>query len=162
LRVADEAGQPIEGAHVLLIAANGTHQEGRTDQQEEAKLAVPRRRLLTVFCAHEAFPAHIERDFDPVSDLQITLPRAENMGSIICANGIGYVPGLEGRLNPIRDTSNRLYLYADNIAVEGGEPQPVTFELGKPFEVEDKNGQAFDLKVIEIIGRSSLIELVAK
>jgi hypothetical protein len=63
-------------------------------------------------------------------------------------------------LNPIRDTLNRLYLHADNIAIEGGKPQPATFELGVPFEVEDRNSRVFSLKIIEVIGSSSLIEFV--
>ena len=125
-----------------------------------AGLAIPRRRLLTVFCAHEEFPAPIERNFDPVEDLTITLPRVEDTGSIVCPSGTGYVPGLEGRLNPIRDTSNRLYLYADNIAVRDGQPQPATFELGVPFEVEDRNGRVISIKIVEVVGRSSLIEFV--
>jgi hypothetical protein len=69
---------------------------------------------------------------------------------------------LDGRLNTIRDNLNRTYLYADNIAIESGETQPVAFQLGEPIEVEDRNGQAFDIKVIEIIGRSSLIEFIEK
>ena len=162
VRVTDQGGHPIQGAHVLLVAANGTYHEGRADQHGETKLAVPKRRLLTVFCAHEACPAHIERDFDPVNDLQLTLPKAEGTGSIICASGTGFVPGLTGRLNPIRDTSNRLYLYADNIAIEGGKPQPARFEIGRSFEVEDNNGQVFDLKIIEVIGRSSLVEFTKR
>jgi hypothetical protein len=153
-----EEGDPVEGAHVLLVAASGTYQQRSTDGAGDAKFAIPRRRLLTAFCAHKVFPAHIERDFDPVEDLTIILPKVESTGSIACPEGTGYVPGLEGRLNPIRDTSNLLYLYADYIAIREGGRQPAKFELGVPFEVEDRNGNVFDLKIIEVIGRSSLIE----
>ncbi len=162
VRVADDAGHPIRGAQIFLIAANGTHQEGKTDHQGQAKLPVPKRRLLTVYCAHEAFPAHIERDFDPVRNLQIMIPKVEKMGSIIFPNGSGYIPGLVGRLNPILDTSNRTYLYAENIAIEGGEQQPATFKLGSPFIVEDKNGRVFNLRIVEIINRLSLIEFTER
>lgn len=40
----------------------------------------------------------------------------------------------EGRSNPKRDTADRLYLYAVNIAIEDGKPQPTPFELGVPLE----------------------------
>ncbi len=92
--------------------------------------------------------------------MQITVPSIESTGSIICACGTGHVPGLDGRLNPIRDNLDRLYLYADNIAIEGGRRQPVTFEPGVLFEVEDRNGRVFRHKIIEVIGSSSLIEFV--
>ena len=162
VKVEDREGAPITETSILAVAANGTYQKGKTDEKGQAKLTIPQRRLLTVFCSHEGFPAHIERDFDPVDDLAVTLPRVENAGSIVCPDGSGYVPGLEGRLNPIRDTADRLYLYADNIAIEGGKPQPAPFELGVPFEVEDKNGRVFSLKIVEVIGRSSLLEFSEK
>jgi rRNA-processing protein FCF1 len=67
------------------------------------------------------------------SDLEIKVQEIENTGSIICPNGTGYLPNFQGRLNPIRDTLERLYLYADNIAIDGGQQQPVYFTLGKPL-----------------------------
>jgi hypothetical protein len=79
-------------------------------------------------------------------------------GSIICASGAGYVPGLEGRLNPIRDGSNRTYIYIDNTAIEGGKPQPYPFSENAPFSVQDSKGNKFTLDVVSIIARSSLIE----
>lgn len=54
--------------------------------------------------------------------------------------GTGYIPGLKGRLNPILDSSNRTYLYADNIAIDGGKGQPVGFNVNVPFELEDADG----------------------
>ena len=162
VKVEDHEGTPVAGAQILSVAANGTYQEVRTDPYGAGKLAVPKRMLLTIYCAHKTHPAHVERDFDPVRDLRITVPKADHTGSIVFPSGTGYIPGLEGRLNPKRDTSDRLYLYANNIAIEGGKPQPVPFELGVSFEVEDKDGRVFDLKIVEVIGRSSLIEFTEK
>jgi hypothetical protein len=34
-------------------------------------------------------------------------------GSILAATGARYIPGLSGRLNPIKDTLDRLCLYAE-------------------------------------------------
>ena len=70
----------------------------------------------------------------------------------------GYIPGLNGRLSPILDTLNRKYLYADNIAVDGGQQQPVSFEVDKPFELEDAQGSKFEVSVKLISGRTSLLE----
>ena len=43
----------------------------------------------------------------------------------------GRLPGLKGTLNPIRDSLDRTYLYAFNIAINQGEPQPVSFVPGE-------------------------------
>jgi len=70
----------------------------------------------------------------------------------------GYIPGLKGRLNPILDTSNRTYLYADNIAIAGGVGQPATFKLNVPLELEDADGVIVFMTVKHIASRVSLIQ----
>jgi predicted nucleic acid-binding protein len=154
----DETGNPIVNAHILLIRENKTYLSGVTDAKGAVLFEIPKGRLFTVFCSHNNFPAYIAREFEPVIVLEIRLKKAENTGSIICSDGTGYLPNFEGRLNPIRDTSDRLYLYGDNIAIEGGQQQPVSFTLGKPLQLEDCNGKVMQIKIIEVIGRSSLIE----
>ena len=44
---------------------------------------------------------------------------------------------LSGRLNPIRDTRDRTYLYASNIAIDEGKPQPVSFLFGEQLRLTD-------------------------
>ena len=81
-----------------------------------------------------------------------------NGGSVIILDGTGYIPGLDGRLNPILDTQGRMYLYAENIAIEGGKAQPVDFTTNRALRVEDSHGHTFQLEIISILGSSSLIE----
>lgn len=97
--------------------------------------------------------------WDPGEDLKATLALAENTGSVLCMS-MGYIPGLEGRLNPILDTSNRTYLYADNIAIDGGKNQPATFKVDEPFELEDSNGVVMQVRILYIQGRTSLLQYV--
>ncbi len=61
-------------------------------------------------------------------------------------------------MNPILDTSNRTYLYADNIAVENGRRQPVPFRVGKPIRLTDAHGAELSVTIVDIVGRSSLLE----
>ena len=83
-------------------------------------------------------------------------PTADQLSS---SKGTGHIPGLAGRLNPIRDASDRTYLYADNIAINRGEPQPVSFVPGdEQMHLVDANGNKFVVRVAAITGRSSLIE----
>ena len=48
-------------------------------------------------------------------------------GSVILEEATGEIPGLHGRLNPIRDSLDRTYLYANRMAVNNGAKQPVNF-----------------------------------
>ncbi len=157
LSVEDDNGTPIKGAQVLLIYQNKTFLEGMSGIDGSTSFSDVKKQPLTVFCAHNDYQAFLLRDFEGDS-LKIKLSQRQNTGSIICPNGTGYVPGLEGRLNPILDHLNRLYLYAQNIAIADGIQQPVTFRLNEPLKVEDKYGNVFSLNVIEAIGRSFLIE----
>ena len=79
-------------------------------------------------------------------------------GSAIFPRETGHLPGLTGRLNPIRDTSDRTYLYADNIAIEQGRQQPVHFRLGKPMRLTDAFGAELSVTIVDITGTAALVE----
>jgi hypothetical protein len=149
----------ISGAQVVAIANNNTTKASRTDSQGEAMLTIPTRRQYQLLIAHPQYPGAIIHQWDPGEDITVTLTSSESTGSVIC-HSTGYIPGLEGRLNPILDTSSRTYLYADNIAIDGGKNQPATFNLDKPFELEDSNGTVMQVRVLHIQGRTSLIQYV--
>ncbi len=81
-----------------------------------------------------------------------------NTGSIICFDGTGSVPGIEGRLNPILDTYGRTYLYADNISVRDSQTQPAIFEIGVPFQISDRHYMSSLVTVLAMRGRTSLVQ----
>ncbi len=56
--------------------------------------------------------------------LAVELAPKAGGGSVVFDESTGHVPGLAGRLNPILDTSHRTYLYASNIAINGGQNLP--------------------------------------
>lgn len=68
------------------------------------------------------------------------------------------IPRLRGRLNPIRDTRDRTYLYASNVAINNGQPQPVAFDFGEELRLTDADGNAAFVHVVDIVGRSALLE----
>lgn len=155
--VADGVGTPIVSAEVFAIADNNTTIGAETDANGVARLSVHTRRKYTVWIAHPKFPCSIHPEVDPQSDLRVKLLRSDELGSKII-NSTGYIPGLNGRLNPILDPHNRTYLYADNIAVNGGQQQPVTFEIDRPLELEDSLGSIFSVTIKIIRGRTSLLQ----
>jgi hypothetical protein len=153
-------GTPVPSATVVAIADNNTTKSGITDSNGVVKLTIPTRRRYQLLIAHPEFPGAIIDSWDPAEDVQVTLTPTQNVGSLICHDGTGYIPGLEGRLNPILDTHGSMYLYADNIAIDGGKGQPTGFALNQPFQLEDSNGVIMEVRVLHIQGRTTLLQFV--
>jgi hypothetical protein len=161
VRVKDDEGMPIEGCEIVVQAENGTFKMSRTDPQGEVKFDLQVRRSSTLLLAHPTFPASVFEKVDPQSIMDIKLPRTENIGSTII-RGAGSIAGLQGRLNPILDTSNRTYLYATNIAIDGGKGQPATFRINVPIELEDADGAVVYATIKHIAGEISVIQYTRK
>ena len=70
----------------------------------------------------------------------------------------GRIPGLAGQLNPVRNTQDSTYLYADRIAINGGRLQPVVFRPGEQMHLADAFGKELLIRVIEIAGSAALLE----
>ncbi|BDE82493.1 toll/interleukin-1 receptor domain-containing protein [Porphyromonas somerae] len=159
VNIIDEKSNPIVGADIYLIADNNTFLNAKTNDEGFACIKINVRRRYRLFIADANHPAYILDEVDPNYNIQVSLHTSENIGSIICKS-TGYIPGLKGRLNPILDTSNRTYLYADNIAIDGGKLQPTTFETNVPMDLEDCDGMIMQITVKAIQGAVSLIEFV--
>ena len=139
VNLVDDENNPVCDGTVVALADNGTTKQANSGADGIAVLSIQVRRLYRILVAHPDFPAAFVEHVDPVESLEIVLPRAENLGSLVI-HSTGYIPGINGRLNPIQDASNRTYLYADNIAIDGGKPQPATFRINEPFRLEDADG----------------------
>lgn len=153
-------GQPIAGANVLVLFPNKTWKHVTTGENGEAILDLHSVHLpMTVFVAAEGFAAHVEHDWVPAERaLHIELRTLPNGGAVIFREGTGALPRLKGSLNPIRDTLDRSYLYASNIAINEGRQQPVAFVPGEELQLTDADGNELLVRIIDIVGRSSLIE----
>lgn len=153
-------GDPLSGVEVLALYPNKTWVRGVTNEAGEAGVNLYTTHLpMTVYVATPGHAAGIERNWMPNrGGLVVELDPHPDGGAAIFENGTGHLPGLSGRLNPKRDTSDRTYLYADNIAIENGRQQPVAFRVGKPMSLTDAFGAELSVTIVDIIGRSALIE----
>lgn len=149
---------PVARADVLLLSPNGTYVSAETDASGVLSTVVPAGPRVTAWVAHPDHPAAIARDLDPVRKLRIQLGFSPSTGSLIIRDGTGQIPGLSGRLNPILDTQSRTYLYADNISLNGLSLQPYSFEIGLAFSLEDAAGTIMIVTVMDMAGRSALLE----
>ena len=158
---ARRSGVPFGGATVLALFPNGTWKSAVTDVDGEAHLDLHSLNLpLTVFVAGNGVAAHVERGWLPSErPLAVELHTLTTGGSVVFAESTGHIPGLTGRLNPILDAHQRTYLYASNIAINGGEQQPVTFEPeSQELHLVDADGHEQLVRIVAISGRSSVLE----
>ncbi len=152
--------EPLAGIEILALFPNKTWVQAITNERGEAALDLYTTHLpLTIYAAGTGYKAGLARTWSPNrGGLPLELKRLESSGSVIFAEGTGQIPGLRGRLNPIRDTADRTYLYADNIAIDEGRQQPVSFRSGKPMRLTDARGVEMWVTVVDVLGQSALIE----
>ncbi len=155
-------GEPLVGVDVLALFPNKTWQRATTDHAGEADFDLYTTHLpMTVYAAVSGYAAGLAREWIPrQGGLLLELAPLPDGGAVIFPESTGHLPGLRGRLNPIRDTSDRTYLYADNVAIEQGRQQPVSFRLGKPMRLTDAFGVEMSVTIVDIIGRSALVESI--
>jgi len=154
------AGEPIDGADVLVLFPNKTWQQAVTDENGEADLNLYTTHFpMTVYVAMSGYTAGLAREWVPShGGLLLEINPFQDGGSVIFPQRTGHIPGVDGRLNPIRDDLDRTYLYADNIAIDEGKQQPVTFRIGTSLLLTDAYGDHRIIKILDITGQSSLIE----
>ena len=153
-------GQPLPGAAVLALFPNKTWKDATTDENGEAIVDLYTTHLpMTVFAAATGYCGYVEREWVPnCGALSIDLQPLLGGGSLIFAEGTGYLPVVKGRLNPIRDTHDRTYLYASNIAIDQGKQQPVSFTFAERLRLTDADGREATVRFLDVIGRSALLE----
>ena len=154
------AAGSLPDANLLILFPNKTWKLATTDTHGEATVdSHAPHRPMTVFAAAKGYAAHVEREWMPTQRaLAIELEPLPDGGAVIFPEATGHVPGVTGRLNPIRDTYDRTYLYASNIAINEGQQQPVDFVTGEEMRLTDAEGRERLVRIVEVIGRSALVE----
>ena len=154
------SGEPLQDADVLVLFPNKTWKHAVTDANGEAKVDLHSIHLpMIVFVAVGGYAAGLEQGWIPAErPLAVELTSIPGGGSVIYRESTGHIPGLSGRLNPIRDVHDRTYLYASNISINEGKQQPVHFILGEDLLLTDSNGKEALVRVVDIVGRSALLE----
>ncbi len=153
-------GIPLSNIDLLVMFPNKTYERSRTDENGNTQIDLHTTHLpMTVFAAAPSLTAYLERNWIPEKgQLSFEMTSLQHGGSVIFSNTIGSIPGLSGRLNPIRDTHNRTYLSASNITINEGKPLPVHFSIGEDLHLTDTKGKEMLVRIVEIIGKSALLE----
>ncbi len=149
---------PLQGVKILMLYPNKTYLEAQTDVEGRAEFVMHSRLPMTVMCATDGYWAHVEHGYLPDRQLTVSMQPAQEGGSHIIANQSGHLSGLQARLHPILDNYDRMYLYADSVMINEGQPQPVHFELNRPVNLRDINGTCVTLWFREMIGASCIFD----
>ena len=153
-----DTGRPLPDVNVLMLYPNRTYREARTDAAGRADFVLYAKLPMTVLCAAKGLAAHVTRDHPPDEPLEVRMEPVADGGSLIIADRTGRLPGIQGRLNPIIDTLDRTYLYADNVAVNDGQTQPVRFALNEPVRLTDSFGASATVWFREMAGASCVLD----
>ena len=151
-------GRPLGGATVLALYPNKTWMMEETDTLGRVHFGFHSDLPITIFCAAPAHRARVERCWRPPAPLSVELGALANGGSMVISERTGHLPGLAGRLNPILDNLDRMYLHATNVAIDEGRQQPVHFKLGESMRLTDVHGAEWLVRFVEVIGNSSVLE----
>ena len=150
--------RPLGRATVLALYPNKTRIMEETDPFGRVRFGFHSEVPITVFCAAPGHRARVERDWRPPTPLSVELEVLANGGSMVIPERTGHLPGLTGRLNPILDNLDRMYLYATNVAINEGRQQPVHFKLGEAMRLTVVHGAEWLVRIVEMIGNSSVLE----
>ena len=149
---------PLAGATVLAVYPNKTWLQGQTDTFGRVGFDFHSALPITVLVGAQGHRAYVVRGWRPPETLDVELAELSKGGSMVIAQRTGQVPGLAGRLDPILDKLDRMTLYADNIAINGGAQQPVHFSLKENLNLVDVNGTERVVRFIDMFGESSVLE----
>jgi len=155
--------QPLAGVEVLALFPNKTWKQATTDVDGIAYVDLHSTHLpMTVFAGMAGYTAGHASEWIPADGpLDVKVSPLPDGGSAVFSNSTGNLPYISGRLNPILDTLNRTYLYADNISINQGLQQPVHFAFNEELLLTDADGREAVLLVVDIVGQSTLLQYQA-
>lgn len=156
-------GEPLSDVEILALFPNKTWKQATTDVDGIAYVDLHSTHLpMTVFAGMTGYTAGHGSEWVPADGpLKLRMSPLPDGGSVVFSNSTGHLPAVSGRLNPILDTLNRTYLYADNISINQGLQQPVNFAFNEDLLLTDADGREALVRVIDIVGRSALLQYQA-
>ena len=160
VKLVDDAGVPVKGAQVSAILKSGAYQDALWDKVSGHYKCEPTEQCIKVFAAavgHEATVARFPRDG---GEFPMVLKKSPTKNSAVIHRS-GFLPGIDGSINPILDNSSRTYIYTRKIGLEHkSRPalQPLYFSLNKPIDAVSPTGRNFKIWVIDITQQVSVVE----
>jgi hypothetical protein len=159
VRVVDPDLQPVPGAKVVALSANGTTLDGTTDDEGCFTYTEPfPDKSRTIFVADPRRPGGVaHRSSSDLSTTSVVAVGAEGSTGSLIDGGWVEVPAL-GSMNPKRDEHDRLYVYGKNLSFNDSPARPFHCEINKPFEAVNAQGDRMELCVKAALSNTFLID----
>ncbi len=157
-QVKTRGGAKIPRAAMLAAYPNGTYRTGHTDTDGKCQLYLYRvdQEMKVLVAAEGHLPYHTNLIPGESNVVHLELePSEDDKKALLFTRDTGYIPGIEGRLNPHKDG----YVYADNIAINGRLATPAAhFKIGERLHLMDVFGVETTIRFLVVEGQFSLIE----
>ena len=118
LEIKTTKGADVRGAEVLVAYPDGRYLTGQTDADGKCHLNLYRtdQEMKVLVAAEGYLPFHktIVPGKSEIVPVELESSKDDKRALLFTRN-IGYIPGIEGRLNPDKGG----YVYGDNIAING-------------------------------------------
>ncbi len=158
IQVKTRGGAAIHRAEVLAAYPDGRYLTGQTDSDGTCRLDLYRvdleMKILIAAAGHLPFHRVVvpgKWNGEPFA----LEPTEDERKALLFTRSTGYIPGIEGRLNPHKDG----YLYGDNIAINGKLATPAArFAIGECLHLLDVFGVETTVRFLVVEGQFSLIE----
>lgn len=160
VKVVDDKGQSVPNAEVCCLLRSGAYQMAKLDKTDGAYKAQPAEECIKVFVGAAGHEAAVKKASGKAGVFDVVMKPSATKGSAVIQRA-GFLPGIKGSVNPIIDSSKRLFLYTTQIGLQkGGQPaqQPIEFALNRPIDAQTATGQKFKIYIVEITQEVSLLE----
>ena len=148
----------IHKAAVLAAYPDGRYLTGQTDTDGKCRMNLYRvdQEMKVLIAADGHLPFHETLVPGTTELIPLKLePSKDDRKALLFTRSTGYIPGIEGRLNPHKDG----YVYGDNIAINGKLATPAAhFEIGEYLHLIDVYGVETTIRFLVVEGQFSLIE----
>ena len=158
LEVKTNNGSAIRGAALLVAYPDGRFLTGQTDADGKCRLNLYRTdqemKVLVASEGHLPFHKSITPGTSEIVPVELEQSK-DDKRALLFTRSTGYIPGIEGRLNPHKGG----YVYGDNIAINGRLAHPAAhFKIGEWLHLIDVYGVETTIRFLEVEGQFSLIE----
>jgi hypothetical protein len=156
--IRDIEGKAVENARVFIFAGSGIYSVSVTNKFGQAAFTNIERPPSRIFVVHREFQAACVERSD--GEQLVSLTRCENAGSMVTFRGWQSLEGFPGGVEFTQDQDGRMFMYAENIAVNGSRTEPAALEIGQPVFLDVSAGPRATMTVKAVCGPCLLIDVV--